>query len=296
MINLEWLRTFRSVYRTKSLSAAAELLNISQPTVSQQINALESYLGQKLFTRKSKGVLETDEGRILNTLVSGTIEELEEVENLISQKKSTIKTIITLGISPHLYKTVLCHQMVHLGEFVHIKFSNKQTLITDVEKGQLLYAIVPDVINTFDTLCYPIEEQELILVSSNDIDIPDLKQLIAESPTKAQKELSKYKWFAHDAASSYIKLFWIHIFNKKRPNIIPNYIVPNEFEVVNQLANEGSGFTIALASIARPFIKQGALKTYPLDKVPFRTLSLIANKKKAPKDLTTQLIAKLRRK
>ena len=79
MINLEWLRTFRAVYRTKSLSQAAEMLSISQPTVSQQISTLEAHLGHKLFIRKSKGVLETDEGKMLNTMISGSIETLEAV-------------------------------------------------------------------------------------------------------------------------------------------------------------------------------------------------------------------------
>ena len=32
MINLEWLRTFRAVYKTKSLSKASEMLNISLGT------------------------------------------------------------------------------------------------------------------------------------------------------------------------------------------------------------------------------------------------------------------------
>ena len=80
MINLEWLRTFRTVYKTKSLSRASELLNISQPTVSQHINSLEHYIGQQLFTRKSKGVIETDEGKVVNTLISGSIESLEEAK------------------------------------------------------------------------------------------------------------------------------------------------------------------------------------------------------------------------
>ena len=91
MINFEWLRTFRTVYKTKSLSKAAELLRISQPTVSQQISTLEAHIGQKLFFRKSKGVIETDEGRILNTLVSGSIEVLEGIENLITKQDSKIR-------------------------------------------------------------------------------------------------------------------------------------------------------------------------------------------------------------
>ena len=96
MINLEWLRTFRTVYKTKSLSKASEMLNISQPTASQHIRSLEAYVDKKLFTRRSKGVEETDEGRILNTMVSGTIESLEEVEHKIGQKYLKENMILTV--------------------------------------------------------------------------------------------------------------------------------------------------------------------------------------------------------
>lgn len=154
MINLEWIRTFRAVYISKSLSQAAETLNISQPTVSQQISTLEAHLGHKLFIRKSKGVLETDEGKVLNTMISGAIETLEEVEYQLQHKKSKLKSIITIGISEHLYKTTLCQNILKLGDFVHIKFGSKQTLKRDVEDGKLLYAIVPDEIESFDIIGY----------------------------------------------------------------------------------------------------------------------------------------------
>ena len=293
MINLEWLRTFRTVYKTKSLSAASELLNISQPTVSQQIRSLESYLGQELFTRKSKGVLETDEGKILNTLVSGIIEELEEVESQISHKNSKLNTIVTIGISSHLYKTALCYNILKLGKFVHVKFGTKQELISEVEQGLLLYAIIPDEINTFDTICYPIEEQELVLVSSPDLDLKNLNSMVKKTPEKAQKLLSSYKWYAHDAASGYIKQFWLNTFNKKRPNIVPNYIIPNEYEVLSLLTNGTEGLSVAIKSVAKSFIEDGTLRMYNLDSIPYRKLSLIVNKKKSPKRLTEELQAHL---
>lgn len=291
MINLEWLRTFRAVYRTKSLSRAAEILSISQPTVSQQLAMLEAHMEQKLFQRRSKGVIETDEGRILNTLISGSIESLEEVENQISNKKTKIKTIITIGISAHLYKTMLCHKVLELGEFVHIKFANKQTLITDVEGGRLLYAIIPDEINTFDTICYPLFDQKVILVGSKDIELKNLKKIYKKNVDEAEKMLTVQTWYSHDRNSSYIKLFWIGAFNKKRPAIIPNYVVPNEYETLFQLSN-GSGISIALQKNAEPFLKEGTLKTWDLAPVNFRKVSLIANKKRADK-ATTEAIVEL---
>ncbi len=292
MINLEWLRTFRAVYKTKSLSRAAEILNISQPTVSQQIATLEAYMGQKLFTRKSKGVVETNEGRLLNTLVSGSIESLEEVEHLVSLKNSKLKTIVTIGISSHLYKSMLCHQILKLGEHVHVKFGARQELIAQVEQGRLLYAIIPDEINTFDALCYPLLHQRLVLVATPDIDMSEIEAAYKRNKTKAEQLLSEHRWYAHDTASSYIKMYWLDVFNKKRPAIVPNYVIPNEYEVLFQ-QSKGSGLSIAVANHVVPFIKEGSLKAYRLKKLEFRKLSLIANKKKAPAETTEKMVALL---
>ena len=292
MINLEWLRTFRAVYRTKSLSRATEILNISQPTVSQQISALEAHMGKKLFTRKSKGVIETDDGRILNTLVAGSMESLEEVEHLISKKYSKLRTIITIGISAHLYKTMLCHQILELGDYVHIKFGTKKELITEVEEGRLLYAIIPDEINTFDTICHPLIEHKLVLVATPDIDLGEVKKLYKNDTAKAERLLTDQIWYAHDALSSYIKHYWIHIFDKKRPAVVPNYVIPNEFETLHQLSM-GSGLSIALDANAAPFFKEGTLSKWNLKPIIFRKMSLISNKKKAPLEMTKRIVGML---
>ncbi len=47
--NLEWFRTFKAIYETGTLSAAAQQLFISQPGVSLHLNSLEAYTGYKLL-------------------------------------------------------------------------------------------------------------------------------------------------------------------------------------------------------------------------------------------------------
>ena len=42
MVNLEWYRTFKAVYKTGTLTGAAEVLFISQPGVSLHLSSLES--------------------------------------------------------------------------------------------------------------------------------------------------------------------------------------------------------------------------------------------------------------
>lgn len=57
MVNLEWCRTFKAIYKTGTLTGAAEILFISQPGVSLHLSSLETYVGNKLFDRTGVSVL-----------------------------------------------------------------------------------------------------------------------------------------------------------------------------------------------------------------------------------------------
>lgn len=295
MINLEWLRTFRAVYKTKSLSKAAEMLMVSQPTVSQQISALESRMGKKLFERKSKGVIETDVGRMLNTMISGSIEALEGVEHNIIKTDSDLKNILTIGVSPHTYKTSLCPRVLDLGEYVHIKFGKKQDLIRDVEEGNLLYALIPGEHSAFDTYSHHLTPQKLVLVGTQDINFSELKKIYKDSHQEAQEWMARHKWYAHDNNSNFIKIYWLNVFDKKRPAIVPNYIIPNEFEVLHQ-QTLGSGLSIAFDTNVEHFVSANSLQTCKLKEVSYRDLSLIANKKKTKPEMTEKILNLLKRK
>lgn len=65
--NIEWelYRTYLAVMREGSLSGAARVLGVAQPTVGRHIAALESALGLALFTRSQTGFLPTEAARAL---------------------------------------------------------------------------------------------------------------------------------------------------------------------------------------------------------------------------------------
>jgi DNA-binding transcriptional LysR family regulator len=53
-------RSFLAVMREKSLSAAARVLNLTQPTLARHIDALETALGFELFVRSQRGLFPTE--------------------------------------------------------------------------------------------------------------------------------------------------------------------------------------------------------------------------------------------
>ncbi|WP_454850092.1 LysR family transcriptional regulator [Rhizobium binxianense] len=56
----DFYRSFLTVLRQGSLSAAARELGLTQPTVGRHIDALEEAIGSELFTRSPNGLLPTD--------------------------------------------------------------------------------------------------------------------------------------------------------------------------------------------------------------------------------------------
>jgi len=65
-LNYQHLLYFWTVAREGSVSRAAELLHLAQPTISGQIHALERSLGEKLFQKKGRHLSLTDRGRLVH--------------------------------------------------------------------------------------------------------------------------------------------------------------------------------------------------------------------------------------
>lgn len=71
------LRYFVEIAREGSMTAAAETLHVSQPTLSKQMKDLEQELGKKLFRRGSRSVFLTDEGILLKKRADDILEMVD---------------------------------------------------------------------------------------------------------------------------------------------------------------------------------------------------------------------------
>ncbi|WP_223255437.1 hypothetical protein [Flavobacterium sp. LM4] len=99
--------------------------------------------------------------------------------------------------------------------------------MVDDKKNDL--AIVTKKYETFDTLQVLIGNCKLVIVSSYDLDLGAFKKAIAANDMiNAEKWLNNQKCYNHDAQMPHIKIFWLYAFDKKRPSVISNYIIPNE--------------------------------------------------------------------
>ena len=83
--NLSKYKVFLCVAECGSISQSAEQLYISQPAVSMTIKKLEESLGTTLFLRKPRGVVLTENGRLLYDGVKQALNMLSDTESKIGR-------------------------------------------------------------------------------------------------------------------------------------------------------------------------------------------------------------------
>ena len=74
------LRYFLTVVREESITRAAEMLHITQPTLSRQLAQLEEEVGVRLFRRGARGIALTNEGILLRRRAEEIAELVDKTE------------------------------------------------------------------------------------------------------------------------------------------------------------------------------------------------------------------------
>src|SRR5262245_56732646 len=90
-INLNHLRVFECVYRTKSMTQASQELHLTQSGVSQHIKAFEDSLGTRLFDRIKQKLVPTSQA---NQLYKRCRDSLFGIERTLSEIKGAEKQLI----------------------------------------------------------------------------------------------------------------------------------------------------------------------------------------------------------
>ena len=91
------LKYFLAVAREQNISAAAESLFLSQPTLSRQLKELEEELGKQLFIRGSRKITLTEEGLLLRKRAEEIVELIDKAEKELSNSDEQVSGEIYIG-------------------------------------------------------------------------------------------------------------------------------------------------------------------------------------------------------
>ncbi|NHN25448.1 LysR family transcriptional regulator [Flavobacterium jejuense] len=294
MVNLEWYRTFKSVYKNGNFSNAAKELYISQPAVSQQIAMLEAHVGYKLFNRKSKGVEPTEYAKLLNNLIIEALDRLENVENGFREKAFNTNKLVSVGISKHLFSSI-GNQLLSKFDFIDFTYAENDELFQLVDSKKIDFAIVTKKYDTFDTIQKEIGQIKQIMIASNDLDLNIVKNEIkTNNLTAVENWLNQQKWYSYDARIPHVKLFWLHVFDKKRPSLVANYIIPSEYEMLNTLSKH-SGLAVVWDINAKEFLEMNRIQLLWISsKMPFTPVYSLSRKNDTLNSILDEVLIELK--
>jgi DNA-binding transcriptional LysR family regulator len=99
-LELRHLRYFIAVAEERHITRASERLGMQQPPLSQQIKALEQYLGVKLFDSKARGVELTDAGLVFLEDARRMLSLLDDATETTRRTARGAQGRICVGVTP----------------------------------------------------------------------------------------------------------------------------------------------------------------------------------------------------
>ena len=132
------LLTFRAVAQRRSFSQAARELALSQPSVSQQVAALERELGTRLLDRRPGGLKLTHAGAVLLEHADAVAERLELAAAQLAEIAGSERTTLRLGTFPTALASLVPAAIARLeGARVIVEEGAAQALPERVRSGDL---------------------------------------------------------------------------------------------------------------------------------------------------------------
>src|SRR3989338_4496889 len=218
-LNLNHLRLFECVYRTHSMTQAAEELHLTQSGVSQHIQSLEEALELKLFDRIRQRLIPTKAAQILYEKCNSGLHSIEEALLAIKGIQKELVGTVSIGmpiefgnnvVMPLITKFCQKHPQLRLD----IKYGYADEMNSLILEGQLDFALV-DAFG-FDQRIYTevVSNELLILCASKDY-------LKKRAPFKEDKKFFQSLGYIDYVKGEPVIRMWLkHHFNLKHPDLI----------------------------------------------------------------------------
>ncbi|SNR78444.1 DNA-binding transcriptional regulator, LysR family [Lutibacter agarilyticus] len=245
MVNLEWYRTFKEIYENGTLTKASIALYASQPGVSVHLNALEAYVGKKLFERTSRKMIPTEDGKFLYEYIIESLKKLEIAEQHFKKTTQEKNPSLNIGMCSEMFQLIIEPEIPKLDFDLVARFGAHTDLIKDLNNGILDLVITPKKQNEKKSLVeyVPFSKERIILIAGNKTDTNQIQNHIkSNNLSKLEDELLQNVWYSSSNEMEHFRRFWFENFNKK-PAFKPNYILPNITSIIRCL-NNGNGLAL----------------------------------------------------
>lgn len=289
--NLSSYKIFCVVAKTGNISSAAKELYISQPAVSKAISKLEQNLNIALFTRTSRGVTLTYEGKLLYSQVEGAFQSIEQGEKQMKRIAELGAGHLSLGVSTTLCKFVL---LPYLKDFIqanpHIKISiscqSTNHTIRDIESGDIEIGLTGETNPLANCDFHPISEIQDVFVTTQSY-LDNLKIREGGAITDMYKSATFILLDTDNVTRQYVDKFFLE--NHIHPE---NVMEVSTMDLLIEFAKTGLGIACVIKNFVRRELHSGELVEYPMPAMMApRRIGFLHPKASAPTPAVGQFIS-----
>ena len=172
-MNNEALKTFVTLAEVKNFTKTAELLLMSQPSVSLHIKNLEKEFQTQLFLRSPKFLKITPTGEILYDRAKQIITIYEQTKQDILEQHNIIKGELKIGASFTIGEYILPSLLIDLQKDypdleLQVIIGNTEEIVQSVRLFQVDIGLIEGQTNEKELSVHPFLQDELFIISSND--------------------------------------------------------------------------------------------------------------------------------
>lgn len=274
-MSIRHLRIFITVASLQNMSAAAEQLFITQPSVSQAIKELEQYYGVRLFERLSKKLYLTQSGEALLKYATHLIQSFDEMETMMKNKSDVIS--LRIGASITVGGSLINRILNEFNE-QHPKIKT-QVMIRNTRKierlllsSKLDVALVEGKVSSKDLISKSVYEDQLILVVGK------------QHPFYGCDKLSIYDLQGQDIIAreegSGTKIIFDNILKEYRVDVFERWSSSDTLSI-KQAAIQSRGIAILSSLVVEEDLKKGTLHKITLEEVSLsREIYVVYHKNK----------------
>ncbi|MFI1398438.1 LysR family transcriptional regulator [Streptomyces sp. NPDC020681] len=265
MPSLDLLATFLEVWRTGSLTAAAERLGVTQPAVSGQLARLEEQVGEPLFVRSRKGVVPTARAADLAARIGGHVDGLRQAMSPVGdtpELRGTIRIggpaeLITARVIPAL--AALSNRSLQ----IHTTLGLAHDLLSALAEARLdlVVAAVRPVHKSL--LATPLADEEFFLVGTPSMAQGIDRARLADDPVGA---LAHLPLVAYAEDLPIVRRYWRSEFGR-RPANRTALVVP-DLRAVLAAVIAGAGVSVLPRYLVDPALAAGSVERLHEPEVP----------------------------
>ena len=143
------LRYFLAAAREENMTRAAEMLHVTQPTLSKALKSLEDELGKKLFTRHSFSIALTEEGALLRDRAEDLVSMADKIEKEFLSLDDLTGGDLYFGLAESYQIRYIARELRVLKERYpglkyHITSGDTEQVTEKLDKGLLDFAALAE--------------------------------------------------------------------------------------------------------------------------------------------------------